>query len=943
MRIAQLGLLIAALFCSHSLDSFGADPSYIREVQPLLRKYCGGCHNEADKEGDFSVASYEALLKGTPDKKVVVPGKSAASLIIQLIDHSAEPQMPPEDEAQPSAKELALLKTWIDAGAKNDADMVPLSEQVKGPELAADADAASYVTYLTDAGEKLIAVARLNSCEIRDPLTNQVLFSINDIPGKINQLRTSSDQNYLVIACGIAGVGGQAIIVDLKERKVAGRVQGHTDTLYCACLSPDNKFLATGSYDRQALLWDWREKKIVQSYRGHNGAIYDLDIDRENKVLATASADQTIKLWGLQSGARLDTLGQPEGEMLCVRFTPDGRFVLGSGADRQIRRWEIISKDRPAINPMRDARYAHEEAVTQLVFRDDEQLLSLSEDRTIKLWTLKDLMPLGQVTQCKDIPTGVGKSHMKSRQFLIADYSGTFSAVSVPTKVDASPSATSTIPKASLKTFAAANDEADKGKGKEKDQDKTSETKKELAEVEPNNRPQEAQAITLPAVLNGKIASEADGRSDVDFFAFDAKAGEPWIIEIKAARDKSPLDSVVDVLDDQGRAVLRTRLQAIRESYFTFRGKDSNTSDDFRMHKWQEMELNQYLYANGEVVKLWLYPRGPDSGFKVYPGFGNRATYFDTTPTSHALGEIAYIVRELQRDETPLPNGLPVFPVYFQNDDDGKREWGKDSHLSFTAPSDGRYVVRVRDARGFGGDDFKYELKLRPARPDFSIEVKQTNLAMSKGSGREWQVIAKRLDGLEGPIEIHLDGVPKGFEATNPLIIEAGQSMALGNLFATANAQLPEGEEKISIKLTASSLSTRGIVTHEIETPLTVQLQDKRDVELKLVDIKDSSKELDELVIHPGEVISARVIVERNEHKGPVSFGKDDAGRNLPHGSFVDNIGLNGLLITDQASEREFFIRAADWLEPQERLFHLRSETKNNPTSRSIRLRVVPK
>ena len=73
----------------------------------------------------------------------------------------------------------------------------------------------------------------------------------------------------------------------------------------------------------------------------------------------------------------------------------------------------------------------------------------------------------------------------------------------------------------------------------------------------------------------------------------------------------------------------------MRDSWFTFRGKDSNTSDDFRVQNWREMELNEYLYANGEVVKLWHYPRGPDSGFKVYPGFGNRYAFFNTTALAH--------------------------------------------------------------------------------------------------------------------------------------------------------------------------------------------------------------------------------------------------------------------------------------------------------------------
>ncbi len=157
-----------------------------------------------------------------------------------------------------------------------------------------------------------------------------------------------------------------------------------------------------------------------------------MDIDRDGKVLATASADQTVKLWGLGDGQRLDTLGQPEGEMLCVRFAPDGKSIIASGADKQLRVWEIVSKDKPAINPLRLSRYAHEEPVTQLFFRGDRELFSLSEDRSIKLWQLPDLKPLGVVATARDIPTGISKLKGDHRQIMIADYGGTISAVTPP-------------------------------------------------------------------------------------------------------------------------------------------------------------------------------------------------------------------------------------------------------------------------------------------------------------------------------------------------------------------------------------------------------------------------------------------------------------------------------------------------------------------------------
>ena len=151
------------------------------------------------------------------------------------------------------------------------------------------------------------------------------------------------------------------------------------------------------------------------------------------------------------------------------------------------------------------------------------------------------------------------------------------------------------------------------------------------------------------------------------------------------------------------------------------------------------------------------------------PGAGNRYAYFDTTSLAHALGQTTYTVRELAPGEVPLPNGLPVFPILYQNDDDGLARLGKDSRLTFVAPVAGEYFVRIRDARGFGGDDYKYQLTLRQPQPDFQPSVTGAELKLPVQSGREWSVAAQRIDGLDGEISIELSGLPEGVIATNPL------------------------------------------------------------------------------------------------------------------------------------------------------------------------------
>jgi hypothetical protein len=95
-----------------------------------------------------------------------------------------------------------------------------------------------------------------------------------------------------------------------------------------------------------------------------------------------------------------------------------------------------------------------------------------------------------------------------------------------------------------------------------------------------------------------------------------------------------------------------------------------------------------------------------------------------------------------------------------------------------------------------------------------------------------------------------------------------------------------------------------------------------------------------ELIVAPGQTITAKVRIERNEFKERVEFGGFDSGRNLPHGVYVDNIGLNGLMIVEGQIEREFFITAAKWVPEQSRLFHLQSKVDGNQTSWPVILHV---
>jgi hypothetical protein len=181
----------------------------------------------------------------------------------------------------------------------------------------------------------------------------------------------------------------------------------------------------------------------------------------------------------------------------------------------------------------------------------------------------------------------------------------------------------------------------------------------QVSEVEGNDDIAQAQIVPSRAAINGLLAKVGD----LDHFAFDAKKGQTWMIETLAAQAGSPADTKLEVLHTDGTPVARLFMQAVRDSYNNFRSVDAN-NPDIRLQNWEEMELNEYVWFNGDVMKIFRMPRGPDAGCFFYISDGKRRAYFDTSATSHSLDEPCYIVQPYPLDSSIAANGLPVFTLH---------------------------------------------------------------------------------------------------------------------------------------------------------------------------------------------------------------------------------------------------------------------------------------
>ncbi len=395
-----------------------------------------------------------------------------------------------------------------------------------------------------------------------------------------------------------------------------------------------------------------------------------------------------------------------------------------------------------------------------------------------------------------------------------------------------------------------------------------------------------AQTVAAPVTVNGILGKPEH------YFRFKAKKGEALVVEVAANRLGSPLDSMVEVLDAKGKPIERATIRPVLETNTVLRDHESSAAG-IRLNSVAGLAANDYIMIDSEIMRIDSIPRQPDEDTKMMNFGGQRIAYFDTTPEAHAADSRVFKVQIHPPGAQFALNGLPLARLTYRNDDGGPG-YGKDSRLRFTAPADGEYVVRLRDVRGMAGADFAYRLMIQPAHPDFRLSVAPRNPNVPPGGRIPLTVVAQRLDDFDGPIEVAVEDLPAGFEATKG-VIGAGQVSTTLLLSASSSAKL---EKSAPLKVAGRAGSLR----HEANPDDTLKL-------ITLMPAPDiqMTAETREVTLDAGGTAEVWVSIKRNNGFGgrvPVEV------RNLPPSVRIIDIGLNGVLINEDETRRSFKIEA---------------------------------
>lgn len=299
-----------------------ADPSYFRDIRPILQRSCQGCHQPNQKSGDLDLTTFSGLAAG---------GKKgpAQKTLVAYVTGEMKPQMPLGQPPLPP-EQIALMRDWVTAGAKDDtpASAAPSDKPIS----YSQAPVLTALTFSPDGST--LAVSAYREVLLIPTAGTTPAKRLSGLSEKIHGIAFSSDGKKLIATGGTPARFGEVQIWDVPSAKMLKSVTITGDTIFGGALSPDGKLIAVGCTDNTMRLLDSESGKELHKMGSHENWVLAAVFGKDSRRVVTVGRDRAAKLTDTATGQFLENVNLLRGELTAVARHPSKEIVVIGGEDR---------------------------------------------------------------------------------------------------------------------------------------------------------------------------------------------------------------------------------------------------------------------------------------------------------------------------------------------------------------------------------------------------------------------------------------------------------------------------------------------------------------------------------------------------------------------------------------------------------------------------------
>ena len=309
--------------------------SFSKQILPILKAECAGCHRPGKREGGLLMTSYKGLLKGGETGAAVVPGDLEESLLVGMIavgSPGERPMMPPEDAGEPLPPEAAeLIRQWVAQGAADDTPEGAVAGFTKeNPPVYMAPPVPSAIAFSPDG--RLLAVSGHHEVLVHYADGSGLVARLIGESPRIQSLAFSPDGKFLVASTGKPTEFGEIQVWDITTNSLAKSFKSTADTLYGVAWSPDAAKITFGCSDKTVRMISVADGREMLKIDNHSDWVLGTAFTLDGKRFISGGRDRAIKMIDSESGQFIDDINKLLEPVGCMARHPSQDVVLYGGS-----------------------------------------------------------------------------------------------------------------------------------------------------------------------------------------------------------------------------------------------------------------------------------------------------------------------------------------------------------------------------------------------------------------------------------------------------------------------------------------------------------------------------------------------------------------------------------------------------------------------------------